>query len=39
MKQIVDYKLREFPQIVDQKIKFTIPKLNLQKEKEVKLFD
>jgi hypothetical protein len=38
MKQIVDYKIHNFPQIKDKKVKVVVEKLNLSVEKEVKLF-
>ena len=38
MKQIVDYKIHDFPQIKDKKVIVKVEKLNLNGEKEVKLF-
>ena len=38
MKQIVDFKIHNFPMIKEKKVKVKIGKLDLSKAKEVKLF-
>lgn len=38
MKQIINNQIHDFPQIKEEKVKVKIQKLNLNGEKEVKLF-
>lgn len=38
MKQIVDFKIHNFPQIREKKAKVKVEKLDLSKDKEVRLF-
>jgi hypothetical protein len=38
MKQIVDFKIHNFPQVPEKKVKVKIGKLDLSKDKEVRLF-
>ena len=38
MKQIVDFKIHNFPQVPEKKVKVKIEKLDLSKDIQVKLF-